>query len=246
MAFSGNDLPAFMVDGYAHPLLADYGRAAQVLVRSLKIVFGSSADVRPIAELQTQIELPDVWTADRLGPRLVGNSLLFRANYGRALAAWAAVCAVRHPIGALWLLVISTASFHALLVRRGVVHFALPGRQPKTLMYPLLHVLLAVGSMLAVLLVGRLSFIAAMLLPPVLLAAAHAIVRVPPTRVESEQRAAQVAIELRAALRGDEADADELEMGAADEEPPARSEELAKRVEQIRAKYRPPASKRSD
>ena len=39
MAFSGNDLPVFMVDGYAHPLLADYGRAAQVLVRSLKIVF---------------------------------------------------------------------------------------------------------------------------------------------------------------------------------------------------------------
>jgi hypothetical protein len=220
-----------------------YERAANTAVRALKAVFGTSTDVRPLAELQQHLSLPDEWTTARLVPRLLGNALHFRANYGRLLAVWCTVCAVRHPIGAFWVVLISVVSFHALLVRRGIVHITLPGCPSVTLMFPQLHLLLAVGSALAVLLIGRLSFVLYMAMPPMLLAAAHAIVRVPPSRAEIDCLAMKLSSELKAALRGEEADeTDELETGAADQEPPERSDELAKRVEQIRAKYRPPSS----
>ena len=222
---------------------ADWERGGATALRAAKVVFGTSSDVRPLAELQP-ITVPDEWSAARLIPRLVGNALHFRANYGRALAAWCAVCAVRHPIGALWLILIGTVSFYALLVRRGVVHVSLPGSKgpPMTLMYPQLHLLLAAISALAIVLVGRLSFLTATLFPPALLATAHALLREPPPRNEVDRLASELSVELRTALRGDDeaVHADELETGAAEDEPPARSEELARRVEQIRAKYRPP------
>ena len=96
---------------------------------------------------------------------------------------------------------------------------------------------------MALLLIGHLSFVLYMAMPPMLLAAAHAILHVPPSRAEIDSLAMKLSCELKAALRGEEADdTDELETGAADQEPPERSDELAKRVEQIRAKYRPPSS----
>ena len=127
-----------MTDGF----IPAYVRAANTAVRALKAVFGTSTDVRPLAELQQHLSLPDEWTTARLVPRLHGNAMHFRANYSRMLAVWCTVCAVRHPIGACWVVLISVASFHALLVRRGIVHITLPGCPSVTLMFPQLHLLL--------------------------------------------------------------------------------------------------------
>ena len=59
-----------------------------------------------------------------------------------------------------------------------------------------------------------------------------------PSRAAAQQRALELSTALRAALRGGEVEDDELEGGEREFEPPPRSEEMARRVEQIRQKYR--------
>ena len=227
-------------------LALSYQLALVKVARAARVVFGTSDDVRPLADVQADLSPPETWTADVVLERLCANGLQFRANYSRLLVAWAAVCVVRHPVGAVWLVAIAVAPFHALVVRRGVVHLALPAasvpRRQLTLMYPQLHASLALGCAIAVLLVGRTIFVLSLLLPPAAVAAAHAVLREPPSRSAVQQRATELSGALHAALRGDDGDDDELEGGAHDfDEPPPRSEEMARRVEQIRAKYRPPA-----
>ena len=60
---------------------------------------------------------------------------------------------------------------------------------------------------------------------------------------EVERLAAELNAALHAALRGELPDHEaEIEGGVAEVEPPARGEELARRVEEIRQKYRPPGA----
>ena len=226
-------------------LIADWQRGAEVGARVLKAIFGTNDEVRPWAELMQGLSLPDNRAAGSLLDHTFGNMIRFRANWGRMLAVWCAICAVRHPIGAILVAAIGSLSFHALIVRRGVVHLTLRNGRSVTLMFPRLHVALAAGSLFAILLVGRLTFLLATLLPPLLLSAVHAVLYSPPGRALVESRLTQIQVELRAALRGEEVSVEELETGAAEEEPPTRSDELAKRVEQIRQKYRPPGAKRN-
>lgn len=175
------------------PLSHEWSAAAQKTARAVRVVCGTSEDVRSFADVKADLSPPGTWaslTADVVLSRLEANALQFRGNYSRLLAAWAGVCAVRHPLSALWLTLIASVSFHALVVRRGMVHVPLPkssssalpaGAAPQlTLMYPQLHWLLALGSVIAVLLVGRVNFVASVLLPPLMLCAAHGALREPP------------------------------------------------------------------
>jgi hypothetical protein len=104
------------------------------------------------------------------------------------------------------------------------------------------------------LLTGRLSFVLWLLLPPLLLAAAHAALRGPARRPGDAQRLAnELRSALKAELRGDTAaddiDVEEVEGGGGGggdtyvESSPLRDDAMAQRVNAIRAKYRPAAFK---
>ena len=70
--------------------------------------------------------------------------------------------------------------------------------------------------------------------------AAHAAVRKPSMLAEFPRMRTELAYGLRAALSEEAAATDEMEEGTG--VPPPRDEELARRVDAIRQKYRPPAS----
>lgn len=225
---------------------AAYAEAAGRARAAALAVCGS--DVRPWAELGAELGPPPAWTAPVLLERASCNALRFRTNYACVLAAWCAVCAVRHPVSTLCLALVGSVSFDVLLVRRGVVHLVRPdGRLIATLMYPLLHAALGVGSALALAIFGCAGLAFTMLAPPVALAAAHALLRTPPRRGEVEAMAAEIRAGVHDALRGGDAggaDDDEIEGLSAELEPPARSDDMARRVEQIKQKYRPPGSRK--
>lgn len=229
-------------------LIADWKAASHRWRRAVVVVCGDASDVRPLAELHSDLSKPP---ADGVLERIVDNGLFFRANYVRIAAAWGAVMLVRNPFSAMWLAIVCMASFHALVVRRGVVNITLPSAvtsngQPQllaTLMYPRLHVALAAGGALLLLIVGRLSFPFWLLLPPLAIAVAHAAVKAPPRRNEAQRLFTELSLSLHAALRGEEVDVDELEGGGVDDdgfEHIGRTDAMAKRVEEIREKYRPP------
>ena len=199
--------------------------------------------------MQAEFDRPS--SLDRAIERVYGNALHFRANYSRVLAAWSVLCATRHPFSAIRLVVIGAASFHGLIVRRGVVHVSLPGTASATplvtLMYPALHAALAIFSIVAIAYVGRVRFVLWLLLPPLAVAVAHAALRVPPRLAEVERLATELGTELRSALRDDAADGgDELEAGGDDHAQPEHGEALDQRVEAIRQKYRPPRKAHMD
>ena len=157
--------------------------AAHHAAELARVLFGAAKEVRPWAELQTDLGQPERWSSDRIIPRLVGNMLYFRANHSRMLGAWSGICAVRHPISATWLLLIASAWCYALLVRRGVVHLVTPnGTHLKTVMYPQLHAMLAIGSLASLVLLGRLTFVFSIFVPPAVLAMGHSVMRLPPSR----------------------------------------------------------------
>ena len=162
----------------------DWEAAVQKAAHVLRVVFGSVDEVVPWSEMQTALVMPERWTQDCVLPQILGNIIHFRANHGRIAAAWCAVCAVRHPIGAFWLLLLVLPSFYALFIRRGVVHLVAPksGVHLATLMYPQLHMALVAGTLGGVLLVGRVTFLLSILVPPALFALGHALTQSPPSR----------------------------------------------------------------
>ena len=168
-------------------------------------------DVRPFAEL----------TADLLGPppsidhalaRIWCNGVHFRGNYGRLLAAWCAICAIRQPVSAVVFAVVALApTYFALVVRRGVVTWQLPEALSNdgaevTLRYPTLHACLAAFSLLALYLFGRVGFALQLLLPPLIVCATHAMMLAPARRAQDLQRlVGELRRSLKAALSGDAA-----------------------------------------
>lgn len=231
----------------------EWSAGAERVRRVALVTCGSSSDVKPFVELTADLGVPPA-PADGLLERIVDNGIYFRANYARALVIWCGICAVRHPFYTFWLAIVLGAAFHALVVRRGVVHLTPPsfvaaasaagGQSPLvTLMYPRLHVALAAAGTLLLLLVGCLSFPVWLLLPPLSLALVHASARSPPRRSEAQRLATELSLSLHAALRGEEVDVDELEGGSDDaafDTVPGRSDVMSRRVEAIREKYRPP------
>ena len=214
--------------------------------RALRILAGGESDVRCLHECYRGLSVP---SSEQLNERLAGNAVRFRANYLRGLAAWIAVCAIRHPISALWVFILCSVIFRSLVVRRGHVQLSLPpsvGTASVTLRYPWLHVLLAMGSTTALVLLGRVAFVAALVIPPALFATIHAALLPPPQQSEEVQR---VIIEMQLALREafrsgvrELPEAAEVEDGADGEVnlPLEHGEDMARRVEAIRQKYRPP------
>ena len=180
--------------------------------------------------------------------RIRKNALHYRANYMRLTTVCCALSVVRHPICTIVVCLACIPAFHALLVRRGVVRLALPGAIHQTLMWPLLHSAVAVGSLLALATFGCILFAIRLVLVPAALALCHAMLRVPPQHTELTRHSArELAIEVRAALRWhtvDEAgDSTELEGLASALEQPAQADDMARRVEQIKQKYRPQVPK---
>ena len=165
------------------------------------------------------------------------------------------VCAVRHPTSALWLVLMASGIFHCLVVRRGVVHVQIPGADPKqrplaTLMWPTLHAVLVGGSVLLLLIIGRMGYLLWLIFPPVILALAHAAIRAPAGRLgETERQLTELSVALHAAIRGEADDGHDVELEAGGDDidefavsTPERSEAMAARVEALRNKYRPPRS----
>ena len=235
----------------ASALAMEWHMASLRYKRALLIACGGTHDVRPMAECTADLSLPSGLAF--LPDRLISNVLHFRANYFRAFAAWGFVCAVRHPTSALWLVLMASGIFHCLVVRRGVVHVQIPGADPKqrplaTLMWPTLHAVLVGGSVLLLLIIGRMGCLLWLIFPPVILALAHAAIRAPAVRLgETERQLTELSVALHAAIRGEADDGHDVELEAGGDDidefavsTPERSEAMAARVEAIRNKYRPP------
>ena len=148
-------------------------------VSLVRVVFD---DMRPWVALQSDLGPPASWTADVITTRLRGNLLHFRGNYACVLAGWCCICAVRHPFSAFWIALIVAGQFYALVLRRGVLNLPLPNGSQLTLMHPQLHASLGLGTIAALWLLGRVTFVVALLVPPMALTAAHAVLRMPPNR----------------------------------------------------------------
>ena len=235
----------------------EWSRAARGLATALRVLAGRSDEVRAWADFGSSIRAPASLTLAQ--SRLPINLLHFRANYARMVGVVLVICVIRHPISALCVLLVGSASFHALLVRHGVVRVELPARvtaaaslpTPVILAGPQLYVPLVVVSLFALAFCGCLWFALWFALLPAGLVLAHAALRVPPTRLElsacnSVEGAGELLVEMRLALRGErERDDDEVEGAASELEPPARTDELARRVEQIKQKYGPPTTSHS-
>lgn len=226
-------------------------RAGREALDALIVIGGSAEEVVPWAEIASQIDV----SADMLllRTRVPANLLRYRANYSRACVAWLLICTVRHPLNSFWLGLVLCGWFHALLVCRGVVHVRAPvsiktfeGKQ-LTLMGGQLFGVLGALSALALEVFGCLMHTLALLLIPLCLIIAHAALRRPPASGDSLELAAELRHRVQRALRGRHAESDELEAGGASMDdgdvPPVRDAEMAKRVEQIRQKYRPPPNK---
>lgn len=179
---------------------------------------------------------PTMWP--ELQTQLLTNLLCFRANYAQILVAWSLICVVRHPLRVIWLLILAAGCFHLLLVRRSVVNVPL-GTDGRvfTLMHRQLHIALAVASLLWLLLTGTTFLLLSIVVPPVLMVLGHACACPPVGDLAALSN--EVRYGLGRAFRHKDADTEEMEGGAAEVSAP-RDEELAKRVEQIRQKYRPP------
>ena len=193
------------------------------------------------------------WAAVR--DRAASNLLYYRANYARCWAGWGALCALWRPLRALWLTALAASWFGALVVlprvelelaqgkaalRHGSLH-ATVGKSRVHLTPP--QVLGALGAItaLVVLLTGSLWTLVYAVPLPAVLCAAHAAVRKPSMLAELPRMRTELAYGLRAALSEEAAATDEMEEGTG-APPPPRDEELARRVDAIRQKYRPPAS----
>ena len=189
-------------------------------------------------------------------PRRAANEP-FGGAYARAFGAWCSACALFQPLSVCWLGLVAAPSVYALALRRGIVHIRLPmgnGGELATLAYPALHVGLAAGSLLALLLFGLVGLVALLLLPPLALACVHdALAK---GHGEAVQRLAnelrEVALVALCTIRGesnvardegaDDDEKDEIESGSAEPDilPEGNEDQLAKRVEAIRSKYRAP------
>jgi uncharacterized membrane protein YqaE (UPF0057 family) len=215
---------------------------------ALLVICGASDDVVQWSELFDEHSLPA--SLDHLIERAMDNVLRFRANYSRIFGVWAAICAIRHPFGAFWVVLTCFIPFHGLVVRRGIVHISLPrigastptGTPLTTLVYPGLHVALALASIGVLAFAGRIRYTLWLLLPPVAVSLVHAASKHSPRRGEAKQMANELRIGLRTALRADaDTGTEELEGGRDELEPPERHDDMAKRIEAIREKFRPPS-----
>lgn len=102
----------------------EWARAASEATAALGVLCGGVNDVFPWNDLLKQLDFTTNLLILRM--RLPANLLKFRANYSRAFAGWLLVCTIRHPFKSVCLLLVLTAWFHALLVRRGVLHIQVP------------------------------------------------------------------------------------------------------------------------
>ncbi|KAL1528545.1 hypothetical protein AB1Y20_009888 [Prymnesium parvum] len=229
----------------------EYSRALEEAAAALAVLGGSSEDVVPWAEFLIHLDFcSDVFI---LRTRLPDNLITFRANYSRLVAGWLLVCTVRHPFKSAVILMVLAAWFHALLVRRGVVHLQAPAAFPSlagrhvTLMGSQLLLALGVASVLVLYCFGCLWHTCGLLLFSLCLVSLHAALRRPRNPGNSLELAAELRYRVLRALRGKHVDSEEMESGSTTDEPqpPVRDAEMAKRVEQIRQKYRPPTSKQN-
>ena len=221
-------------------LADEYSRAALQTVSAARAVGGGGARSR--TEIFSQLHKPPrAWSEVRA--RVARNILYFRASYAQALAVWWLICAARNPARMVVLLCVGVLWFHATVVRRGVVHFPRPGGGVHTLMGQRLLAALGGVSLLLLLLLGGLGLVLLLAVAPCVLAL-HAAARSPPLTSEWQPLAAELRLAVHAAFHDDkESEPDELEGGlrdAAPAPPPLRDPDVARRVEQIRQKYRPP------
>ena len=234
---SGHGMEASIADEWA--------RAAHEALAALVVLGGSVEEVVPWGETVAQIDFSTDTSVLRTS--IPANLLRYRANYSRVCAAWLLVCAVRHPFKSVYLVAVLAGWFHALLVRRGVVHIrapaavkALEGRQ-LTLMGRQLMGALGAFSLVLLVAFGCLWHALGLVLFPLGLAAAHAAVRRPLSSGDELEQAAELRQRVLRALRGKHVESEELEAGASvldDPPPPVRDAEMQRRVEAIRAKYR--------
>mmetsp|Transcript_60895 Transcript_60895/g.135683 ORF Transcript_60895/g.135683 Transcript_60895/m.135683 type:complete len:235 (-) Transcript_60895:160-864(-) len=228
-------------------LADEWVRAGQKTAAAAVVIAGSVHEVQPWAELMTQLE-PSAGVST-MYPRAVTNLLHFRGNYSRLCALWLLIMAVRHPISSICLALVLVGWFHALLVRRGVVHLSAPrgikvleGRQV-TLMGTQLLAALSVASLLALIAMRCLWFSIGLLVTPVGVCVLHAALRRPAVAGGSGELVMELRHQLQRSLHVKQADSDQMEQGSTDLPPPVRDAEMAKRVQEIRQKYRPPTSK---
>ena len=102
----------------------EYVRALQQLSRAWRVMRGG--DQRMWNGFFAECRLPVVRDKSAAREALLLNVLHWRANYLNVAAWWIAVCAVRAPFRAFWLALVLLGCFHALVVRRGVLHVRLP------------------------------------------------------------------------------------------------------------------------
>ena len=211
----------------------EWRRAASQLAAACAVLAGSH--VHPWRKLTDRLAKPPAaWPA--LREQLLTNLLCFRANYAQVLVVWCAICIIRHPLRVMWLLLLAAGWFHVVLVRRSVVNIPL-GKEGKvfTIMHRQLHGAMAIVSLVWLLLTGTVRLLLTLTVLPLLLVLAHASVCLPSGNLSA------LTVELKhglaVALRHKDADTEEME-GGCSAVPYARDEDLAKRVEQIRQKYR--------
>ena len=212
---------------------AEWTRSAAQLAAACTVLGGSH--VHPWRQLTSGlIKPPAAWPA--LREQLLTNLLCYRANYAQIVVAWCLVCVVRHPLRVVWLLVLAAGWFHVLLVRRSVLNIPL-GKDGRvfTLMHRQLQGAVAAVSLVWLGLTGTVWLLLTFTVLPMLLILVHASV-CPPTSNRSAL-VKEVQQGLAVAFRHKDADTEEMEGGSM-AVPPPRDEELAKRVEQIRQKYR--------
>jgi len=251
----------------------DWRQAAQRLQGGIRALVGSH--LRPWREFAADFSMPTSLDRPQLFSRMMTNLLHFRTNYSVCCICWSVVCAIRKPFALLCLAVPALACFHALVVRRGVIHLPLHNGCVVTLMNQRLMVVLAAGCSALLLLFGVVSFLLVLVTIPALGVLLHALcvtttsltkrwvccsgcapVIMPCIVRPSLSRGRACAIVLRsdlssstaellhtlhAAFHDKEAETAELEGGMA--EPILRDPDMARKVEQIRQKYRPPAKK---
>ena len=217
-------------------------RSAVQLAAACTVLGGSH--VHPWRQLTSGLVKPPVaWPA--LREQLLTNLLCYRANYAQIFVAWCLICVVRHPLRVVWLLLLAAGWFHVLLVRRGVLNIPL-GKDGRvfTLMHRQLQGTLVAVSLVWLVLTGTVWLLLTFTVLPLLLVLVHATI-CPPTSNRSAL-VAEVKQGLAVAFRHKDADTEEMEGGSI-AVPAPRDEELARRVEQIRQKYRcvaPPAGSR--
>ena len=214
----------------------EWVRAAHEAQAAVVALGGGVDEIVPWGDTVAQLDLST--DASVLRSRIPANLLRYRANYSRVCAAWLLICAVRHPFKSVYLAIVLAGWFHALLVRRGVVHLrapasikALEGRQ-LTLMGRQLLGALGAYSMVLLVFFGCLWHTLGLVLFPVGLMVAHAAVRRPLSTGDELEQAAELRQRVLRALRGKHVETEELQEGAPviDDAPPVRDAEMQKRV----------------